>query len=136
MKVDADKLRSDKAAQDLVFRALAAGKKVILRFVDDEDKAEFMDEIGSIGAAAGAAGGIAGGGIGGLIVTDAIIGAEVAGPAGLAAGATIGAATGLIAGSLVSYSLGAWLAHFIYGLTGGNIIVKDRKKGQVAIRLA
>lgn len=143
MQVEAEKLRSDKQTQDLVADALVAGKKVIFRFVDDKEQGEFMDEMGRIGAAVGAGVGIAGGAIGGAILTDASIGGSIAGPAGMAAGLTLGAIVGLITGALAGYSLGAWLAHFVYGIAGNRGKIETDKlwdwfgfrKGRIQVKL-
>ena len=143
MQVEVDKLRSDKKTQDLVAEALASGKKVILRFVDDKDMAEFMDELGKIGAAVGGGVGIGVGAMSGAMLTDALIGGSVAGPAGMAAGLTIGAVVGLITGALTGYTLGAWLARFIYGIAGKDGKIETKKlwdwfgfrKGRVQVKL-
>ena len=116
MKFDPGILRNDKSQQELLKSLLQSGRRIIFKFVDNEDKAEFMDNIGkltgTLGFIAGAtAGATAGASIGGLS----------AGPAGAVVGGIIGGVVGGIAG----YSLGAWLAHFLYDEFGDSVIFKE-----------
>lgn len=133
MQVEAEKLYNDQLTQELVAEALISGKKVIFRFVNDEQKAEFMDEVGKIGAAAGK-----------CMATAAIASLGIA---MTAEAMTFGTATIvlLVVAALLplaSYALGAWLAHFIYGIAGknGKIEIEEAwdwfgfRKGRVAVR--
>ncbi|MGB5633185.1 MAG: hypothetical protein WBM44_27990 [Waterburya sp.] len=124
MQVSVAELRSQRETLNLVAEALYCGKKVIFRLIDDRTEAEFMNELGRIAATTGTAIGILSGFIGGLMILEEIVGFLTAGPAGVATAMTIGGLVGSILGTIIGYSLGAWLAHFIYGIAGKNGEIK------------
>ena len=112
MKFDPEILRRDKSQQELLKRLLQSGRRIIFKFVNDEDKADFMDNVGNVTGTLGFLGGAAAG---------AAAGGAIGGPTGAVVGGIVGGVVGGIAG----YSLGAWLAHFLYDLLGDNVILKE-----------
>ena len=129
-----DELRSDRKALESIFVALDAGKKIVFRFINDRDKAEFMNELGVVGASAGHA---CGAYKGGLAAINELFALGVAGNEALAVGIGVGAIVGSILGALVGFALGAFLAYFIYGVTGKirEIKTKYLKDNRVRVKL-
>ena len=115
MKLDPEILRKDKSQQELLKRLLQSGRRIIFKFVDNQDKAEFMDNVGKV---TGKIGFVAGAG------TGALAGAKI-GLSGGPKGAVVGAIIGGVVGGIAGYSLGAWLAHFLYDQFGDSVIFKE-----------
>lgn len=120
MAIGTQDIRGDQNVQDFIFEALSSGKKVIFRFVNNEDKAAFMDELGKIGGAIGGAFGIIAGSVGSYLLFNAMVsgGVYILGDSAVAAIIMVGAVSGLTLGSLLGYSLGAW------GLIDGILFAK------------
>lgn len=112
MKFDPEILRTDKSQQELLKRLLQSGRRIIFKFVNDEDKADFLDNVGNVTGTLGFLGGAA-------------VGAKAGGAIGGPTGAVVGGIVGGVIGGIAGYSLGAWLAHFLYDLLGDNVITKE-----------